>query len=121
MNSSPPLIPSSAAFLSKLKQMPRRVELRVSHRVPCRVRTSEKMDEPSLNAVGQTVNLSPAGLAVQLGRPIDAGTVVEVSLPHLDGTPMTLRGCVAHSRRVMSGTYEIGIRIEPSVPEQSFF
>ena len=119
MNFSPPLIPSTDSFLTKLEKMPRRVELRVSHRVPCRVRTFEIVPDHALTAVGQTVNLSQAGLAVQLGKPIDAGTSVEVSLPHLDGVPVTLHGRVAHSRRVMSGTYEIGIRLESTESDHS--
>jgi hypothetical protein len=57
------------------------------------------------------VNLSANGLAVQLSRPMDAGTPVEVLLPPLDGEPTRLLGTVAHSRRVLSGTFEVGILI----------
>jgi hypothetical protein len=59
------------------------------------------------------VNLSVNGLAIQVGRPIATGASVEVLLPHLDGEPTRLLGRVAHSRRVLSGTFEIGIWIEP--------
>ena len=91
----------------------RRTERRVAHRVPCRVRTPVSSPAKAESVVGQTVNLSANGLAVQLGRPIDAGASVEVFLPHLDGEPTRLLGRVAHTRRVLSGTFEIGIRIEP--------
>ena len=59
------------------------------------------------------MNLSVNGLAVQLARPIDEGTEVEVLLPPLDGEPTRLLGTVAHSRRVLSGTFEIGILTAP--------
>jgi len=59
---------------------------------------------------GETVNISPAGVAVQLGKPIPEGTVVEVLIPHLDADPLCVHGTVAHTRRVLTGTFEIGIR-----------
>lgn len=111
MSTSPFVMPSVASFQKKLEQMPQRAERRMAHRVPCRVRTIDTTREFAISVVGQTVNLSASGVAVQLGHPIDAGTPVEVFLPHLDGVPMRLRGHVAHSRRVLSGTFEIGIRI----------
>ena len=119
MNTSASVIPSVASFQKKLQQMPQRAERRVSHRVPCRVRTIDAGPETAISAVGQTVNLSVNGVAVQLGHPIDAGTPVEVFLPHLDGVPMLLQGHVAHSRRVLSGTFEIGIRINQPESENA--
>lgn len=111
MNSAPSSIPSAASMLAKLEQMPRRIERRFAHRVPCRVRTNEPTNERAINTIGQTVNLSASGVAVQLAHPIETGTPVEVYLPHLDGAPTLLHGHVAHSRRVLMGTFEIGIRI----------
>jgi hypothetical protein len=67
----------------------------------------------STAVLGQTVNLSANGLAVQVGQPMEAGAQVEVLLPHLDGEPTRLQGTVAHSRRVVTGTFELGIQIEP--------
>jgi len=90
-----------------------RGERRVAHRVPCRVRVRHAADGRKLAVVGQTVNLSANGLAVQLGRALEHGVAVEVLLPHLDGEPTRLHGRVVHSRRVLSGTFEIGIRLEP--------
>jgi hypothetical protein len=62
---------------------------------------------------GETVNISPAGVAVQLGKPIPEGTMVEVLIPHLDADPLCVLGTVAHTRRVLTGTFEIGIRRQP--------
>ena len=91
----------------------RRIERRVAHRVPCNVRAPRTPLGKPLSVVGQTVNLSANGMAVQLGQPLEEGTRVEVLLPHLDGEPTRLLGKVAHTRRVLSGTFEVGIRIEP--------
>ena len=91
----------------------RRGERRVAHRVPCRLRASDATHAKGVCVVGQTVNLSANGLAVQVGHSVDEGTAVEVLLPPLDGEPTRLYGTVAHTRRVLSGTFEIGIRIGP--------
>jgi hypothetical protein len=104
-------IPLATAVAAKTNQTRYRAERRVSHRVPCRVRASSARPGKGLSAVGQTVNLSASGLAVQLAQPMDEGTSVEVLLPPLDGEPTRLLGTVAHSRRVLSGTFEIGILI----------
>ena len=88
-------------------------ERRNAHRVHCNVRTPRTSPGRILSVVGQTVNLSANGVAVQLGQPLDEGMRVEVLLPHLDGEPTRLIGKVAHTRRVLSGTFEVGIRIEP--------
>lgn len=98
-----------AAGVANASRTRRRAERRVAHRVPCRVRVCEPPVGKGACAIGQTVNLSVNGLAVQLAGPMDAGTEVEVLLPPLDGEPTLLRGTVAHSRRVLSGTFEIGI------------
>jgi hypothetical protein len=113
MNTSVFKTPSAAAVAVKLDKSRRRAERRVSHRVPCRVRASDALQGKGVCVVGQTVNLSANGLAVQVGRSMAEGTSVEVLLPPLDGEPTRLLGRVAHSRRVLSGTFEIGIWIEP--------
>ena len=104
---------STIGMTSKVEASPRRGERRVAHRVPCRLRASHTSSGKPVSVVGQTVNLSANGVAVQLGSPLDEGTEVEVLLPHLDGEPTRLLGKVAHNRRVLSGTFEVGIRIEP--------
>lgn len=113
MNSSLLGTPSAIASAVKAGAPHGRAERRVAHRVPCRVRAPGRSDGKSVSVIGQTVNLSATGLAVQLSRPMDTGTAVEILLPHLDGEPTRLQGKVAHSRRVLSGTFEVGISIEP--------
>ncbi len=90
----------------------RRGELRFAHRVPCRVRSRSETATAPISVTGQTVNLSANGVAVQIGQPLHVGQAVEVFLPHLDGEPMRVTGRVIHSRRVVSGTFEVGISIE---------
>jgi hypothetical protein len=106
-------VPAATPAAPKTNAFRRRTERRVAHRVPCRVRTLDVARDKSTAVLGQTVNLSANGLAVQVGRPMEAGAQVEVLLPHLDGEPTRLRGMVAHSRRVVTGTFELGIQIEP--------
>ncbi len=117
MKSAPLKMSSVTAIAAKMDKSRRRVERRVAHRVPCRLRASGDLQGKTLSVVGQTVNLSANGLAVQVGQPMDAGTSVEILLPPLDGEPTRLLGKVAHSRRVLSGTFEIGIWIEPDTIE----
>ncbi|RMF79254.1 MAG: PilZ domain-containing protein [Planctomycetota bacterium] len=85
---------------------------RVPHRVPCRLRTIE-LAGAGLMALGETVNLSPEGLAVLVGQRIERGVRVEVLLPHLDGEPACFYGEVVRTRRVFSGAYEIGVSLNP--------
>jgi hypothetical protein len=95
-------IPSVGRFSTRQ----RRRERRVSHRVPCRVRL--------LDAVvpGEIVNVSIRGLAVHVGAPAPAGAPVELWLPTTDGQAGCLIGYVVHTRRVLSGTFELGIRCD---------
>ncbi|MFQ5805470.1 MAG: PilZ domain-containing protein [Phycisphaerae bacterium] len=108
--------PSATAAAAKVNTSRRRAERRVAHRVPCRVRASDTAHGKAVSVVGQTVNRSANGMAVQVGQPMDEGARVEVLLPHLDGEPTRLMGTVAHSRRVVTGTFEVGIWIEPELP-----
>lgn len=62
-----------------------------------------------LAALGETVNLSREGLAILLGQEVERGTRVEILLPHLDGEPACLYGEVVRSRRLFSGSFEIGV------------
>ena len=70
--------------------------------------------------VGQTINLSDTGLAVQLSRSVLIGTWVEALVPHFNGDPIFVCGTVAHSRRVLAGEYEIGIRFAHDAPPNVF-
>lgn len=89
----------------------RRNNRRVPLRTPCRVRVFGGGDHPGAAMYGNAVNLSDHGLAIQVGHAVEPGHRVEVLLPHLDGEPTCLYGDVVHTRRVVTGTYEIGIRL----------
>jgi len=106
-------VPSTNAALANVKPKAQRGERRVPHRVPCQLRARNDALGKAVALLGQTVNLSASGLAVQVGQPVQYGARVEVLLPHIDGEPTRLNGTVAHSRRVHTGTFELGIRIEP--------
>ena len=92
----------------------RRGERRFPHRVPCNVRWSSPVEHTHASVVGQTVNLSATGMAIQLAVPLPIGSEVEVLLPHLNGEPTRVDGMVVHTRRVNTGTHEIGIRVSPA-------
>ena len=64
-----------------------------------------------MSVVGQTVNLSALGMAIQLAEPLPIGSEVQVLLPHLNGEPTQVQGTVIHSRQVNAGTHEVGIRV----------
>lgn len=102
-------IPLHTAVYDRESSRTGRVEKRVHHRAPCRLRSLESGG--SFAALGETINLSDTGLSVQVGRDVQQGTRVEVLLPYMDGEPTCLYGEVVHSRRVVSGTYEVGIWI----------
>ncbi len=91
----------------------RRRQRRAMHRVPCRVRVFESDSAQVRVFCGETVNLSPGGVAVQLGQAVREGTWVEALLPRLTGAPLTVCGTVVHCRRVLTGTFEVGIEIAP--------
>ena len=80
---------------------------RTAHRSRCTLRVRDSIGQ-LLTETGETVNISPQGIAIQLARPLAAGAAVEVELA---GEPVV--GKVAHSRRVSTGTFEIGIQLEP--------
>jgi hypothetical protein len=86
-----------------------RGERRCAYRVPCRIRELGGAAPEALE--GQTVNISGGGLALLVSRALDAGLRVEVLLPTPDGAGIRMAGEVAHSRRVVSGTFEVGVRL----------
>lgn len=89
----------------------RKREPRVAHRVPCQIRCADGLTGLPLLTTGETINMSHQGLAVHLGREVPTGTNVEVLLSSLDGGPAFLYGRVVRSRRVLTGTFEIGIAV----------
>lgn len=95
---------------------PKRVVRRVPHRVPCRVRLVDTATGEVRTVVGETVNLSAGGVALQLGLDVPVGTWVETLVPHVHGDPLFLCGTVVHTRRTMAANYEIGIALGDDPP-----
>lgn len=103
--------PSGAAARSGIAHRPRRTrEPRWSHRAPCCVRIADSATRRFAAVLGTTVNLSRRGIAVLIDRAVGDGAVVEVTLTGREGEPIQLVGTVAHCRRVLTGTFEIGVR-----------
>lgn len=93
---------------------PARAERRTPFRVPCRVRLVDAVTGEVRTVLGETLNLSRRGMALQLAADVPPGTWVETLVPHPTGEPLFLCGTVVHSRRTMAAHYEIGV--ETSLP-----
>ncbi|MCK4340728.1 MAG: PilZ domain-containing protein [Phycisphaerae bacterium] len=93
-----------------------RVERRMPHRVPCRVRLVEPTTGEVRTVMGETINLSAGGVAIQVGVDVPVGTWAETLIPHAHGDPLFLCGTVVHSRRTMHAHYEIGIAMSDAAP-----
>ena len=104
-------LPNVAAVGSPSDMHRKRAGCRVPHRVPCCLRVSGNQNTADLSITGETVNMSAGGLSVQLGQSVPQGTPVEVLLPQTTNEPICAHGLVVHSRRVATGTFEIGIWI----------
>ncbi len=64
---------------------------------------------------GETVNMSSSGLAIQVGKPIPAGAVIEAIIARWSGREeLRLQGRVVHARRMLAGLFEIGVRLTPA-------
>lgn len=97
-------------------------EPRFACRVACRVR--ELGGASPTVQMGQAVNISGGGLALLVARAMVQGTRVEVLLLSSQAESNRVTGEVAHSRRVLSGTFEVGVRlqrvhVDASVPRSS--
>lgn len=104
--------PSSAAFGDGVERH-RRSGRRVPYRVPCCVKFEPDETSPIISCIGKTVNASADALGVQLSRLIRIGTRVEVHLPQLNGHPVRIHGEVTDNKRVLSGTFETTIKLDP--------
>lgn len=112
--------PSSAGFptaiaapvsLWNAKQWAR--DRRWPHRAPCLLRLLDPGGETMLEIRGETVNMSANGWAVQVSEPVPAGLFVETVIAHKSAhEAIVLRGKVVHSRRVLAGSFEVGVRTE---------
>lgn len=112
-----PAVPGTPAAVGlPLDQRQQRGERRMPHRAPCRVRLVEPKTGVVRTVAGETVNLSPSGIAVQVGVEVPVGTWVETLLPHADGDTLFLRGRVVHVRRTMHAHYELGVAMSDDSP-----
>ncbi|MCH7871463.1 MAG: PilZ domain-containing protein [Planctomycetes bacterium] len=106
----PTAIATPASLLSA-KQQGR--ERRWSHRAPCLLRLLDPGGETAFEVRGETVNMSANGLAVQVSEPVPEGWFVETVIAHKSAQEaIVLRGKVVHSRRVLAGSFEVGVRTE---------
>jgi hypothetical protein len=105
---NPPTASARPACHSERTRLPR-ADRRMAYRAPCRVRLIDEVTGEVHTVVGETVNLSPQGMALQVARDVPIGTWVETLVPHPNGDPMFLCGKVVHSRRTMKANFEIGV------------
>jgi hypothetical protein len=89
-----------------------RAERRTPYRIPCRVRLVDADTGEVRTVVGETVNLSRRGVALQLAADVSLGTWIETLIPHPNGDPLFLCGKVVHSRRTMMANFEIGVETD---------
>lgn len=101
--------PAAAQFLSKRGHRRRVDDRRTPHRVPCRVQLVDGAGNCVGALSGHTVNISSKGLSVQVPEPLAPGVRVEAYVPQPDGEALQLVGQVAHTRRVLAGSFEVGI------------
>jgi hypothetical protein len=111
---------SSVATLPR--RGPRR-DRRWSHRAPCFIRIVEADGELVVGMIGamelkgETVNMSPSGLAIHVAEPIPTGVRVEAVIARWSGCEeLRLLGRVVHTRRMLAGLFEIGVQL--AMPER---
>jgi len=102
--------PTVTSISNASDQRQQRSQRRIPHRVPCRLSWYDQAAQRCLACVGQTIDISTGGLAVQLAREIPVGTSVEALLPNLAGEPAFLEGVVVRCQRVLAEMFQIGIR-----------
>jgi len=95
---------------------PTRVSRRTPYRVPCRVRLVDAATGQARSVVGETVNISSRGVALQVAVDAPIGTWVETLVDHPNGDPLLLCGTVVHSRRTLTSSYELGVTILSDTP-----
>ncbi len=86
-----------------------RVEPRAPYRIPCRVRLVDSTTGEVRTVIGETVNLSRRGMALQIATDVPIGTWVETLVAQPHGDPLFLCGTVVHTRRTLAANYEIGV------------
>ena len=113
---SAPSLTASSVRMPVLGTNRQKREQRWSHRVPCLLRLLDSSGEAAVEVPGETVNMSAFGLAVQVSEPVPAGVSVETVIAHKSmGEAIVMRGTVVHSRRMLAGSFEIGVRAGAAV------
>ncbi|HEM46565.1 MAG TPA: hypothetical protein ENO23_05910 [Alphaproteobacteria bacterium] len=97
----------------------RRATPRSPQRLPCRVRVYDAAQGDWVTKIGQAVNWSQEGLAVQVGMAVGVGSRIEVVTPRFEEAPLCLVGTVVHTRPVLAGTFEVGIETTHVAPVAS--
>ena len=85
---------------------------RMPYRVPCRVRLVDAATGEVRTVVGETIEISPQGMALQIGMDVPLGTWVETLVPNPNGDPLFLCGTVVHTRQTMTAHFEIGVETD---------
>jgi len=109
---------AGVAFATHLGPQGRRSTWRVSHRVPCRIHVTDPHTGHFESLTGETVNLSRDGVAIQVAHELPPGARVEVVMPGGNGEPVCLFGRVVHTQRILSGTFVIGVQMDPATVRQ---
>lgn len=86
-----------------------RTGIRRPYRVPCRIRLVDQQTGHVRTVLGETINLSDGGIAMNVSIDAPVGTWVETLLPHPSGDPMFLCGRVVHCRRTLATSFELGV------------
>lgn len=105
-----------AAPDAKANKQSRRQKRRMAHRVPCRVRLVDPITGEIRTIAGETVNLSPDGMALHVGVEVPLGTWVETLVPHAQSDPLFLCGEVVRIRRTLAANFEIGVSMKDDAP-----
>lgn len=87
---------------------------RAAHRFPCTVVMGGPQQQSGKALRGQAVHISAEQLVLLLPESPTAGARVHASIALSDGRTALVAGQVARCRRVLTGTYEVGVRLVSS-------
>lgn len=107
---------SAVASPRSSEREPAKRKPRTPWRVPCRIRLVDPQSGQVRSVVGEMVNLSCGGAALQAAIDAPVGTWVETLVPTPNGDPRFLCGRVVHSRRTLAMNFELGIQIIEDQP-----
>ena len=89
------------------RKAPPRAERRTPYRVPCRVRLVDTATGDVRTVSGETLDISPSGMSLQIGVEVPVGIWVETLVAHPNGDPMFICGRVVRSQQTMAAHFEI--------------